>query len=43
MSVSHIAHSEPFVAYTVQVLASTEAGRGRVYESLVFTKHGGKY
>ena len=37
-----IDYSEPFVAYTVQVVASTEVGRGKVYKSLVFTKHGGK-
>ena len=35
-------HSEPFVAYTVRVFASTEAGRGRAAEYLVFTQHGGK-
>ena len=32
----------PFVPYTVQVSASTEAGEGNPITSLIYTKHGGK-
>ena len=35
-------HSDVFVPYTVQVFASTEAGRGNPATSLVYTRHGGK-
>ena len=35
-------HSEPFTAYTVQVLASTEAGRGSATSTLIFTEQGGR-
>ena len=35
-------HSGAFVPYTVQVFASTEAGRGNPATSLIYTRHGGK-
>ena len=35
-------HSGAFVPYTVQVFASTEAGRGNLSTSLIYTQHGGK-
>ena len=34
--------SGAFVPYTVQVFASTEAGRGNPVTSVVYTRHGGK-
>ena len=38
----HSLLAEPFVGYTVQVFASTEAGRSKAgTELLVFTEHGG--
>ena len=35
-------HTGAFVPYTVQVFASTEAGRGNPATSLIYTRHGGK-
>ena len=35
-------YSVPFIPYTVQVLASTEAGEGSAVTSLIYTRHGGK-
>ena len=37
-----IMHSGAFVSYTVQVFASTEAGRGNPATSVIYTRHGGK-
>ena len=34
-------NSGPFIPYTVQVLASTEAGEGSAVTSLIYTRHGG--
>ena len=34
--------SGAFVPYTVQVFASTEAGRSNPVTSVIYTRHGGK-
>ena len=34
-------HAESFVPYTIQVYASTVAGRGRPVSTVMFTGHGG--
>ena len=34
-------HAERFVPYTIQVYASTAAGRGRTVSTMMFTGHGG--
>ena len=33
--------AESFVPYTIQVYASTAAGRGRAVSTMIFTGHGG--
>ena len=35
-------YAESFVPYTVQVYASTAAGRGRAVSTVMFTGHGGR-
>ena len=34
-------YAESFVPYTIQVYASTVAGRGRAVSTMMFTGHGG--
>ena len=36
-----IIHSGAFVPYTIQIFASTQAGRGNPVSSVVYTRHGG--
>lgn len=36
-----ICRTEPFIAYTVEVTASTMIGEGESYSMIVFTEHGG--